>query len=73
MEKRMRHSLEERIAEIDKKMVYHKNRIEKLEQKKESAIKAVNSKSSLKVIIEKARESGLSNEEIAQRLGVENY
>ena len=74
MAERKTRTKEERIAEIDKKIESHKKSIETLEAKKEAIlnpkprtrkIKSVNS------VIAKAKEAGLTPEEIAKKLGLE--
>lgn len=72
--KSVRRSSEERIAEIDAKISTHKATIAKLEAKKESILhpKARISKSAqMKALLNKAKENGMTNEEIAEKLGIE--
>ena len=56
--KLVRRPAEERIAEIDKKIAGHKDAIQKLEAKKNAILNS------------KAKVAGMSNEEIAQKLGI---
>ena len=69
----VRRSSEERIAEIDKKIAAHEANIATLKQKKESILnpKPRRSKAAgMKALIAKAKESGLTNEEIAEKHGI---
>lgn len=73
MAERKTRSKEERIAELDKKIAHHKQCIDTLEKKKETVLhpKTRTKKSkSVNTIIAKAKELGLSNDEIAEKLGI---
>lgn len=69
----VRRSYEERIKEVEDKIAYHKDCISKLEKKKESIINPQSRASKaarFKLMMAKAKEAGMSDEEIAQRLGI---
>ena len=70
--KRTRRSKEELLSEIDKKIASYKERITKLEEKKQRMINPPPRKKivSSKKIIEAAKANGLSIEEIAAKLNV---
>ena len=70
--KRTRRSKEELIADVDKKISYYKERITKLEEKKERLLNPPVRKKTLtsKKIIDAAKANGLSIEEIAAKLNV---
>ena len=70
--KRTRRSKEELLSEIDKKIASYKERITKLEEKKQRMINPPSRKKivSSKKIIEAAKANGLSIEEIAAKLNV---
>lgn len=71
--KLVRRPADERIAEIDKKIAGHKEAIKKLEAKKHNILnpKPCASKAAgLKALISKAKEAGMTNEEIAEKLGI---
>ena len=64
---------EERIAEIDKKIAGHKEAIKKLEAKKHTILNPkprASKAAGLKALISKAKEAGMTNEEIAEKLGI---
>ena len=68
-----RRPAEERIAEIDKKIVGHKEAIKKLEAKKHTILNPkprASKAAGLKALISKAKEAGMTNEEIAEKLGI---
>lgn len=71
--KRTRRSKEELLSEIDKKIASYKERITKLEEKKQRMINPPPRKKivSSKKIIEAAKANGLSIEEIAAKLNVD--
>ncbi len=73
--KRVRRSVEERAAEIDKKIQEHKDAIRKLEDKKAEMLRPKKKRRSeaeiAKEILTKAKKAGLSTKEIAEKLGVE--
>lgn len=65
--KLVRRPAEERVAEIDVKINAHKEAIKKLEQKKDSILNPkprVSKATKTKVLIAKAREAGLTDDEI---------
>lgn len=68
-----RRPAEERIAEIDKKIAGHKEAIKKLEAKKHTILNPkprASKVAGLKALISKAKEAGMTNEEIAEKLGI---
>lgn len=71
--KRTRRSKEELITEVDKKLAYYKERIAKLEEKKERLLNPPARKKTLtsKKIIDAAKANGLTIEEIASKLNVD--
>ena len=65
--KLVRRPVEERVAEIDAKINAHKESIQKLEQKKTAILNPkprVSKATKTKLLITKAREAGLTDEEI---------
>ncbi len=71
--KLVRRPAEERIAEIDKKIAAHKDSIQKLEAKKHAILNPkprASKAAGMKALISKAKEAGLTNEEIAEKLGI---
>ena len=58
---------EERIATIDEKIVKKKAEIEALEAQKQKLLHPVN----MKTVMAKAKEAGLTPEEIAKKLGLD--
>ena len=64
---RVAKSVEEKVAEIDSKIEKKKAEIESLEAQKYKLQHPIN----MKTVIAKAKEAGLSAEEIAQKLGLE--
>lgn len=65
--KLIRRPVEERVAEIDAKINAHKESIQKLEQKKTAILNPkprVSKAAKTKLLITKAREAGLTDEEI---------
>ncbi len=63
----------ERIAEIDKKIVYHKDCISKLEKKKKAILepkKRERKITSMNGLVNKAKKSGMTLEEMAEKLGI---
>ena len=71
--KRIRRSAEARVAEIDEKIAAHKDAIKKLEQRKNEILNPkprLSKAQKVKVLIDKAKDSGMSVEEIAEKLGV---
>ena len=68
-----RRPAEERIAEIDKKIAGHKEAIKKLEAKKHTILNPkprASKAAGLKALISKDKEAGMTNEEIAEKLGI---
>jgi hypothetical protein len=63
-------SVEERLADINTKIEYHKSCIETLENKKEAVMHPVKKINAAKLIA-KAKEKGLTDEQIMKKLGVE--
>jgi uncharacterized coiled-coil protein SlyX len=71
--KMVRRSTEERIAEIDNKIAAHQASIQKLQEKKDAILnpKVRASKASkIKAVMNAAKESGMTPEEIAEKLGL---
>ena len=71
--KPVRRPVEERIAEIDKKIATHEANIETLKKRKEGILNSKLNKSKaaeMKELIAKATESGLTKEQIAEKLGI---
>lgn len=71
--KRIRRSAEARVAEIDEKIAAHKDAIKKLEQRKNEILNPkprLSKAQKVKVLIDKAKDSGMSVDEIAEKLGV---
>ena len=67
--------LEERIAVLTGKLEKHTNAIEKLEAKKENTLNPkprilTRRKSGMKTVMDKAKELGMSAEQIADKLGI---
>ena len=71
--KRTRRSKEELLSEIDKKIASYKERITKLEEKKQRMINPPPRKKTVssKKIIDLAKANGLSLEEIAEKLNID--
>lgn len=74
VKKRIRRSPEEIAAEIDDKIAAHKDAIKKLEQRKAEVLAPkkprMTKAQKMKLVIDKAKESGMSVDEIAEKLGV---
>ena len=73
MAERKTRTKEERIAEIDKKIEAHKKSISALEAKKEAILNPkprTRKTKSFNAVIAKAKEAGLTPEQIAEKLGV---
>lgn len=71
--KRIRRSAEARVAEIDEKIAAHKDAIKKLEQRKNEILNPkprLSKAQKVKLVIDKAKDSGMSVDEIAEKLGV---
>lgn len=62
-----RKTIEERIAAIDTKIANKKAEIEELEVQKQKLLHPVN----MKTVMAKAKEAGLTPEDIAEKLGLE--
>ena len=60
-------SVEERVALIEGKIAQKKDEIEALEAQKQKLLHPIN----MKTVMAKAKEAGLSPEEIAEKLGLE--
>lgn len=73
--KRIRRSVEERAAELDKKIAAHKETIKALEEKKAELFRPKKRRRSdaeiAKDILSKAKKAGMSSREIAEKLGLE--
>lgn len=68
-----RRSPEERVAEIEKKIAAHQESIKKLEQKKACILNPkprLTKTDKMRLILDRAKDSGLSVEEMAERLGI---
>ena len=66
-------TVEARMEEIDRKIAYHTESIKKLEVAKANLLappKPKKSKIGIKSVIEKAKESGLTPEEMLEKLGL---
>ena len=73
MAERIRRSKEEILAEIEKKIKAHQDAISKLEARKESILnpkRKLTKAQKIKVLIDQAKEAGMSPEEIAEKLGL---
>lgn len=72
MADRIIRSKEERLAEVEKKIASHKRAIEALEKRKNTILnpKRRTRKASFNSVIAKAKESGISVEELAEKLGI---
>jgi len=62
-----RKTVDERIAAIDAKIEGKKAEIEELEAQKQKLLHPIN----MKIVMAKAKEAGLTPEEIAEKLGLE--
>lgn len=60
-------SIEARVALIDQKIAKKQEEIEKLEAQKQKLLHPIN----MKTVMAKAKESGMTAEEIAEKLGIE--
>lgn len=73
--KRVRRSVEERAAELDKKIAAHKEAIKLLEEKKAELFRPKKRRRSdaeiAKDILAKAKKAGMSSKDIAEKLGLE--
>lgn len=73
MAERIKRSVEERVAEIDSKIAKHKSDIANLEARKEAILNPkprITKAGKIKAVIDIAKKSGMSPEEIAEKLGV---
>lgn len=72
--KRVRRSANERAAEIDAKIQKHKDAIKMLEEKKADLFRPKKRRTEAEItseILKKAKKSGLSAKDIAEKLGVD--
>lgn len=60
-------SIEERVAIIDEKIAKKKEELSKLEAQKKRLLHPV----TMKTVITKAKDAGMSPEEVAEKLGIE--
>lgn len=60
-------TVEDRIATIEEKIAKHQEEIAKLEGQKYRLLHPLN----MKIVMAKAKEAGLTPEEIAEKLGIE--
>lgn len=70
--KRVRRTKEELVAEVEKKINYHKECIVALEEKKERILNPKTRKKTLTVkrILDYAKSEGMTLEQVAEKLGV---
>lgn len=70
--KRTRRTREEIVSELDKKILYHREQIVKLEEKKHNVLNPKPRKKSLtaKSIFDFAKSEGMSLKDIADKLGM---
>ncbi|MCI2056599.1 MAG: hypothetical protein LKJ86_05565 [Oscillibacter sp.] len=71
-DKRVRRTAEELAAEADRKIELHKHAIAELEQRKKKLLNPkprISKAAQMKKLLDKARKSGMSPDEIAQKLG----
>ncbi|MCI8815377.1 MAG: hypothetical protein HFF16_02815 [Angelakisella sp.] len=72
--KRVRRSVEERAAELDKKILAHREAIKALEEKKADLFRPKKRRRTeaeiSKELISKAKKAGMSSKEIAEKLGL---
>lgn len=72
--KRVRRTIEERAAIFDKKIQAHRESIKRLEEKKAEILRPKKRRSDAEIareVIVKAKKSGLSAKDIAEKLGIE--
>lgn len=67
MAARIRKTVDERVALLDQKIEKKKAELDALEAQKQKLLHPVN----MKTVMAKAKEAGLSPEEIAEKLGLE--
>lgn len=73
MAERVMRSKEERIAELDKKIAFHKEKVTMLEAKKEAILNPKprgGRKKGMNTVLSKAKEMGMTPDEIAEKLGI---
>ena len=72
--KRVRRSVEERAAELDKKILAHREAIKVLEEKKADLFRPKKRRRTeaeiSKELLSKAKKAGMSSKEIAEKLGL---
>ena len=72
--KRVRRSIEERAAELDKKILAHREAIKALEEKKADLFRPKKRRRTeaeiSKELLSKAKKAGMSSKEIAEKLGL---
>lgn len=71
--KRTRRSPEELVAEIDNKIAAHEEAVKKLKKRKADILNPkprLSKAQKMKRVIDKAKESGMTIDEIAEKLGV---
>lgn len=72
--KRVRRSVEERAAELDKKILTHREAIKALEEKKADLFRPKKRRRTeaeiSKELLSKAKKAGMSSKEIAEKLGL---
>lgn len=70
---RTRRTKDDIVKEIDRKIEFHKEAISKLEMRKERVLnpKPRKARTGFKSIIDKAKKSGMTVEEVASKLGIE--
>jgi len=64
---------EERIAELDKKIAFHEEAIKKLQERKERILNPkprVSEKAKIKTLLAQLQESGMTIEDITEKLGL---
>ncbi len=64
---RARKTVDERVALLDQKIEKKKNELDALEAQKQKLLHPVN----MKTVMAKAKEAGLTPEQIAEKLGIE--
>ena len=73
MAERKRLSVDEKVKEIENKIDYHKKCIKNLESQKDRILnpKPRKVRIGIKLVLDKAKETGLSPKDIAEKLGIE--
>ena len=69
--KRVKQSKEDKLAKIEQSIEFHKQAIEKLEKKREEILNPKTSPLNMKTLLTKAKKSGMTVEEIAEKLGLQ--